>query len=157
MADGWVSSDGGMLTLDTPALMIKWIRDMYDEQSRYATGSSSTEHGCVPSIVPAEQPTGADEHGTCHSMHSLCISSSFEGWALNRTINWTDATFARWFASQVMCSAIATLCRGVLGQLSCLTISGATMVTRGRSRSTGVGCSSSCGGLSRPRITRPDL
>jgi hypothetical protein len=91
MADGWVSSDGGMLTLDTPALMIKWIRDMYDEQSRYATGilGSSTEHGCVPSIVPAEQPTGADEHGTCHSMHSvsLCISSSFEGWALHRTMN----------------------------------------------------------------------
>ena len=61
MADGWVSSDGGMLTLDTPALMRKWIRDMYDEQSRYLEGTP--EHGCVPSIVPSEQPGGGDENG----------------------------------------------------------------------------------------------
>ena len=60
-ADGWVSASGGLLTLDTPALLSKWTRDMYDEQGRFTAGSA--EHGCVPSIVPAEQPGGADEHG----------------------------------------------------------------------------------------------
>ena len=29
-----MSSDGGMLTLDTAALHTKWVRDIYDEQAR---------------------------------------------------------------------------------------------------------------------------
>ena len=49
MGDAWVSSDGGMLTLDTGALHTKWIRDIYDEQAR---SIAAGQGGCAPNIAP---------------------------------------------------------------------------------------------------------
>ena len=60
--DGWVSADGGMLTLDSAALHSKWVRDIFDEQARNPPGPN---HGCGPSQAPVECWDGADEHGWC--------------------------------------------------------------------------------------------
>jgi alpha-L-rhamnosidase len=62
MGDAWVSSDGGMLTLDTGALHTKWVRDIYDEQAR---SIAAGQGGCAPNIAPAECPGGTDAHGNC--------------------------------------------------------------------------------------------
>jgi alpha-L-rhamnosidase len=64
MGDAWVSSDGGMLTLDTAALHTKWIRDIFDEQARSVAAGQG---GCAPNIAPAECPGGTDEHGDCNA------------------------------------------------------------------------------------------
>ena len=48
MGDAWVSSDGGMLTLDTGALHTKWVRDIYDEQAR---SIAAGQGGCAPNIA----------------------------------------------------------------------------------------------------------
>lgn len=60
--DAWVSSDGGMLTLDTGALHTKWIRDIYDEQARAIAAGKGA---CAPNIAPAECPGGVDSSGNC--------------------------------------------------------------------------------------------
>lgn len=57
-----VSSDGGMLTLDTGALHTKWIRDIFDEQARAIAAGIGA---CAPNIAPAECPGGADSQGNC--------------------------------------------------------------------------------------------
>lgn len=59
-----MSSDGGMLTLDTAALHTKWIRDVFDEQARAVAAGKGA---CAPNIAPAECPGGADASGNCEA------------------------------------------------------------------------------------------